>query len=117
MKGDYLATALCGVQGWVDSDVQHSGVQGWVDSDAQYRKLLLPVWSLTGQGKAWAERVKTEPVPSKVSTPLAPWEGSLGPRTAWAWQPRAGAESSVLLSDCCAGRPAGGAGRGVARKV
>lgn len=27
--------------------------------------------------------------------------------------PRAGAESRVLLSDCCAGRPAGGAGRGV----
>lgn len=47
----------------------------------------------------------------------APWEGSLGPRAAWEWQPRAGAESSVLLSDCCAGRPAGGAGRGVARKV
>lgn len=70
-----------------------------------------------GQGEAWAERVRTEPVPSKVSTPLAPWEGSLGPRTAWAWQPRAGAESSVLLSDCCAGRPAGGAGRGVDRKV
>lgn len=37
------------------------------------------MWSLPGQGEAWAERERTVPLPSKVSTPLPPGRVVWGP--------------------------------------